>query len=437
MNMRKLLPFAMLVLLGATPVSAQGITPFEFYKAPLWTMYQQYWKHAFDACVAERNELDNGQRLSIGRAITGEDFIMVHQMKSLFNEGEATLAGKVWINGKTPYDFSGVKPFDSVSVPGEKYVTIYLASGFVDQFAKANSVEVEFSRGRSKHGLKGSKDVIARLNECMDRGLTRVMDAPPPAPPEPPPLRTPLNWVAGKTSENSRYIAIKLPASAKMPSVFMAFVETTPGRFDIRVRNDEAGIANRVDLNAAENKRAAINALINGQPAFATLAVFGNKQVDILDVPAADLLKLSAAGPFTIKPLDASLGADEEFVLTPDASFGAGAIVNSAPVPPPPEANAELTLDKLVGTYYVRGVNPNGAYYYGTADTMMEGNNLRINWKWTNEKTDTAVANMLQNVVTAVVTGLNAPAIYTIGKDGTWRGTWENGKGTEIMVPKL
>ncbi len=437
--MRNLLTATLLALMISIPASAQSVTPYEFYKSEAWTMYQQYWRNGFDACVAEHDELEDGRRFTVGRAITGEDFVMVHHMKSLINEGEELLKGNVWINGKSPYGYSGVKPYDSSSIAGEKYVTIYLANGFVEQFSKANTVEIEFSKGRSRHSLKGSRDVITRLNDCMDAGLARELEAPPPpSPPEVPPLRTPLNWISGASAEGQggRYIAIKLPASTQTPALYWAYVESSPGRYDIRMRDDEASLASRVDPAADGAKRTAVNVLMNGAQAFATLVVLRDKQADVLDVPAADLMKLAAAGALTLHPLDTSVGPDMVINLTADASFGPGAITSSAAPEPALGQPAELTLDRLVGKYHTRGKNPNGSYYYGTAETMMEGANLRINWKWTTEKTDTAVAHLLQNVVTAVVTGLNAPAVYTIGKDGTWRGTWDNGNATEIMVPR-
>jgi hypothetical protein len=431
--MQRLVSSVLFWMATMLPVSAQGVTPFEFYRSAIWTMHQQYWKHAFDACVAERNDFDDGRRLSIGRAITGEDFIMVHHMKSLINPSDATLAGKVWINGKTPYDFSGVKPFDSVSTPGEKYVTIYLANGFVEQFAKANSVEIEFSGGRSKHGLKGSRDVILRLDSCMDQGLVRELE---PEAQAVPPLRVPLSWFAGTSTDEtrSRFIATKLPKTDTFPEVFLAYVEANPGRFDIRLRQDEASLSARVEPAANGSKRFAVNALVNDKPAFATLAHMTGNNVDIIDVPAADLMKLATAGTLTLVPLDPSQPKPAVITLTAAASFGAGAISNPAPQAAAPSGP---TLEGLAGSFYVRGRNPDGKLYFGTADTVVEGGNLRINWKWSNGKTDTAVASLLQNVVTAVVTGYTAPAIYTIGKDGTWRGTWDNGKATEAMVPKL
>jgi hypothetical protein len=66
----------------------------------------------------------------------------------------------------------------------------------------------------------------------------------------------------------------------------------------------------------------------------------------------------------------------------------------------------------------------------------MESGNLKITWTWSNGKVDTAVANLVQNVLTAVIAGYDAPAVYTIGKDRVWRGSWDNGRATEVAVPR-
>ena len=419
----------LLALTGAAATAqAQSITSYDFHKGQNWLLMQQYWGIHFDTCLAEKTELENGHRLSIGRAISGSDFVFVHGVNTLIAPNEATVAGKVWINGKDGYDFSNVAVYDSTAYPGQKYVTIYLANGFIDQFAKANTVEIEFSQGRSKHSLKGSRDIISRLNECMDAGLQREFDAPSPPP------RTPLNWTAGNSLEGhgGRYLSIKIPPAAGAPAnlqMWMAYAENGQGRYDIRFRDTETGAQTRVDMGAANSKRFAANILINGAPAFATLVVFNGNNADILDVPGQDLVKLGAAGTMTIKALDGSQ-PDGVITLSTDAAFGPGAITAATSAPAAPG------IEQLAGSYYVRGRNPSGAYYYGTAETVMESGNLRINWTWSNGKTDTGLASMVQNTLTAVIPGFSAPAIYVIGKDRTWRGTWDNGRASEVLVPK-
>jgi hypothetical protein len=414
--------------LTSAAAGAQSITSYDYHKASRWTLLQQYWGIYFDTCLAERTEADNGHRLSIGRAISGSDFIFVHGVNDLIAPGETTAAGKVWINGKDGYDFSNVTVYDSTAFPGQKYVTIYLANGFIDQFAKANTVDVQFSQGRSKHGLQGSRDIINRLNECMDAGLQREFEAPPPAP------RTPLNWTAGnsQSGQGGRFIYTKLPpvkgSTTNLP-VFMGLVENGQGRFDIRLRDNEANMAKRVDIGSPNAKRFAANMLVNDAQAFAALVAYEGNSADIIDVPANDLTKLGTSGTFIIKSLDGSV-PDATLTLTVDAAFGPAAITGVAPT------SQALAIDALVGTYYVRGKNPNGGIYYGTAVTQLESGNLRVNWTWSNGKTDTALANLVQNVLTAVVTGYAAPAVYTIGKDRVWRGTWDNGKASEVLVPK-
>lgn len=421
---------ALALLWTPSLAAAQSMSTYDYYKAPNWLLMQQYAGIYFDTCLAEKNEMEDGHRLSIGRAISGNDFIFVHGINDLVPGGQSVVAGKIWINGRDGYDFSNVEVYDSTAYPGQKYVTIYLANGFIDQLAKANTVEVEFPQGRSRHSLKGSSDIIGRLNDCMDAGLQREFEAPPPAP------RTPLNWTSGQSQSGSggNYIAIALPSVQGLGSAaqhWLAYAENGQGRFDIRLRDSEAGLASKLDIGSASAKRAAANILVNGAPALASLMVIDGSSLDILDVPASDLAKLGVAGQLIIKPLDPTVAPDITTTLTADAAFGPGAIAAGASAGPQP-----LGIEALAGNFNVRGRNPNGNYYYGTATTALENGNLRITWTWSNGKTDTAVANLVQNVLTAVITGYSSPAVYTIGKDRVWRGTWDNGRASEVAVPK-
>jgi hypothetical protein len=408
---------------------AQSISTYDFYKASNWLLMQQYLGIYFDTCLAEKGDMEDGHRLSIGRAISGSDFIFVHGVNDLIRPNQTVVAGKVWINGRDGYDFSNVEIYDSTAYPGQKYVTIYLANGFIDQLAKASTVEIEFSQGRSRHSLKGSRDIISRLNECMDAGLQREFDAPAPAP------RTPLNWTAGVSQSGSggNYIAIALPPVQGLGGAkhWLAYAENGQGRFDIRVRDVEARLATKLDIGSATAKRAAANLTLNGTPALASLMVIDGNALDVLDVPATDLAKLGVAGSLVIKPLDPAASPEITVALTADAAFGPGAIAAAAS-----GIAQKLTIDALAGKFNVRGRNPNGNYYYGTAETLMDSGNLKITWTWSNGKVDTGIANLVQNVLTAVITGYDAPAVYTIGKDRVWRGSWNNGRATEVVVPK-
>lgn len=421
--------FALALLWAPSLAAAQSMSTYDYYKAPNWLLLQQYAGIYFDTCLAEKNDMEYGRRLSIGRTISGSDFIFVHGVNDLVPSGQTVVAGKIWINGRDGYDFSNVEVYDSTAYPGQKYVTIYLANGVIDQLAKADTVEVEFPQGRSRHSLKGSNDIIGRLNDCMDAGLQREFEAPPPAP------RTPLNWTAGQSQSGSggAYISIALPPVQGLGAsqLWLAYAENGQGRFDIRLRDSETGLASKLDIGSATAKRTAANVLVNGSPALAALMVIDGSALDILDVPAGDLAKLGVAGQLVVKPLDPSVATEITTTLTADAAFGPAAIATGASATPQP-----LSIETLAGNFYVRGRNPNGNYYYGTAATAMEGGNLRITWTWSNGKTDTAVANLVQNVLTAVIAGYDSPAIYTIGKDRVWRGTWDNGRASEVVVPK-
>jgi hypothetical protein len=172
--------------------------------------------------------------------------------------------------------------YDSVAEPGNKYIWISLANGFVSKLAAANSLVVEFPRGRVKHSLKGSRAIIEKFDACMDSALVKDGGATPIQP-------------AGTTS---------------------------------------------------------------------------------------------------------------------------------------------MDIDNFAGSYLVRGRNPNGKYYYGTAEVSYLPGLLSVKWLWTDKTESKGTITTTGNVAIATIDGFSAPAIYTIGNDGIWRGTWNNGQGSEFMVPK-
>ncbi len=426
--MKKLLTWTSLFFAGFVTEATADVVEYDNFKNSEWNLSEQFVNNRFDACVARKLKDDGGHGFSIGRAISGDDFVFVHGMQALVGADESKAKGKVYINGKTGYDYSDMEVLNSAVNPGTKYITIYLADGFIDNLATANSVDVEFSQGRSSHGLKGSRDIISRLNACMDSGLVREMAA------VIAPLQAPTGWTSGTSTEGSggRYLAIELPPPANAPfgqKLFMAYAENDRGTYDIRLRDNAAALATSISPSAESVKRVAASVNLGTAQVFTTLITYVGTAIDIPDVLPADLSKLSLAGPMTLKSLDASVPNRVDMSFTAEAALGAAAI-QSAPVP------GALNLDGLVGRYFVRGKNPDGKPYYGTADTKMENGTLRIDWVWRNKKTDTAQSNLIGNVLTAIVPGLPDPAVYTIGKDGVWRGTWQKGAGLEWMVPR-
>ena len=408
--------------------NAQQALEYDYTSNAQWLMAQQYVGPSFDACIARRTSADNGQTLTLGRSITGDDFILVHNIGTLLAAGEAKAKGKVWINGKTPYDFSDMQIFDSVMNAGQKYVTIYLANGFINQFAKANSVDIEFSSGRSSHSLRGSSNIISRLDACIDQGLATERGSAAPA------FAPPAGWALATPADGNgtRLISIELPLMAGMPTnskLYMGIIDTGSGRFELRLRNDPATLATRIDLNASDARRVAASVGLRGQTPFTTLAALQGSNTDILDILPADLAKLGGSGFLHLESLDPANAYKIDIPFLGDIASGPAAMMQDTTPKP-------LSLDSLVGKYYVRGRNPNGNTYYGDAEAMLENGALRINWSWRNGKSDTGQANLVSNVLTALVPGFNDPVLYTIGKDHVWRGTWDKGRATEFLVPR-
>jgi len=401
---------------------------YDFLKTAEWYMAQQYVGPVFDACIARKTTTESGRTLTIGRNISGDDFIFLHNINDLIMPLDTKVAGKVWINGKTPYDFSDMTVSDSVMTPGQKYVVIFLANGFINQFAKANSVDIEFSLGRSTHRLKGSSNIIGKLDTCLDQGLANERLEAKPA------FTAPTGWTAGTPSEGhgTRYIYTELPLIVGQPpktKFYMAIVDTGAGRFELRFRTDPATFATRVDLGAADARRIAASVGLRGQTPFSTLAALQGANTDILDILPADLAKLGSMGILHLEALDPGSTIKLDIPFLGEMAAGPTAMLA-------PAADKPLTLETLSGKYYVRGKNPNGGYYYGDAETLLENGTLRINWSWRNGKSDTGQANLVTNVLTAVVPGFNDPVIYSIGKDGVWRGSWDKGRALEYLAPK-
>ncbi len=93
------------------------------------------------------------------------------------------------------------------------------------------------------------------------------------------------------------------------------------------------------------------------------------------------------------------------------------------------------------GTYEVRGTNPDGSHYSGTAEiTTTAKYTCRIAW---HVGTDSSGICMLNGTAFAAGYTLQDKVgliIYELGDDGTLDGTWtiadEDGYGTEVLVPQ-
>lgn len=187
--------------------------------------------------------------------------------------------------------------------------------------------------------------------------------------------------------------------------------------------------------------------LINGKESFDysnssiydSVAEPGSKYISIF-LNRGFIEKLAAANFLTVEfprgrvkhGLKGSKATIERF----DPCMDSGLAKDGGVLPIQPAGTTTMDIDNVAGAYLVRGRNPNGNYYYGTADVSYLPGLLQVKWVWTDKTESKGTITTTGNVAIATIDGLDAPAIYTIGNDGIWRGTWSNGQGTEIMVPK-
>jgi hypothetical protein len=281
MSPKSLLCAASLLIAIQAPASAEVLITDYFSNAD-WSLYEQTDDGLFSQCLAKKAAEQDKTRLQIGRNIWGDDFLLVYGINKLIAKDQTEGKGRLLIDGKEAYDYSGMYIYDSAVEQDTKYITIFLARDFMPKLAAASSLTIEFAKGKVKHSLKGSEEIIDRLDPCMDQALSKEGEAPP-----------------------------TLPAGTTV-----------------------------------------------------------------------------------------------------------------------------MDIDNIAGAYQVRGRNPNGKYYYGTGDVSYLPGLLQVNWRWSDKTEAKGTITTTGNVAITAVEGLDAPAIYTIGRDGVWRGTWSNGQGIEIMVPQ-
>jgi hypothetical protein len=238
-----------------------------------------------------------------------------------------------------------------------------------------------------------------------------------------------------------RLIATELPLIAGLApgtKSYLGIADNGNGRYDLRFRHDPQAMFTRVDLAAAGAKRIAATVGMRGSTPFTTLAALQGDNLDILDVLPADLIKLGTTGFLHVESVDPSTPYKLDIPVLGNTVGGPAAILAPPPAPVQPVSTEPMpiTIETLAGKYYVRGRNPNGNLYYGDAEAIVENGMLRVNWSWRNGKSDTGQANLVSNLLTAVVPGFADPVLYTIGKDHTWRGTWAKGTATEVLIPK-
>ena len=86
------------------------------------------------------------------------------------------------------------------------------------------------------------------------------------------------------------------------------------------------------------------------------------------------------------------------------------------------------------GTYSVHGSNIDGSKYTGTVVIKPEGKRFRFSWLIANGDTFHGVGSRHGNKI-VVDWGQKYPVIYDVADDGVLYGKWDNGKGSETLVP--
>lgn len=403
----------------AVPASAQ-VAVTEFYANKGWTLVEQTDDGYFSQCLAKKLETESNTRLQLGRSLFGDDFVLVYGINDLISPGETEGKGRLLINGKEAYTYSGMGIYDSAAEPGSKYISIFLADGFIAKLASANSLVIEFARGKIKHGLKGSRDIIERLDPCMDSALAKEN-------PGDTALKVPDGWLSGPADAGT-YLAVELPQQADGAKRLIGLVPRGGSTFDIRLRGDAAEMGFPISPANGALRRFAASVSFSGAPAMSVIATIQGRNIDLPGLMPGNLQAIPSSGSLTITSLEPGDDLTITVNLTADVAAGVTALLGDGTSP--------MDIDNLAGKYLVRGRNPNGKYYYGDGEVSYLPGLIQLKWVWRNKTEMSGTASIDGNIVNAVVKDMADPVIYTVGKDGIWRGLWSRGQGTEIMVPK-
>lgn len=104
-------------------------------------------------------------------------------------------------------------------------------------------------------------------------------------------------------------------------------------------------------------------------------------------------------------------------------------------------ATAAMAAGFEGGTYDVRGTNPDGSKYKGTARIEVTSNTTcRITWHVGSESSGICMRNGIALAAGYVLGDKVGLVIYEIRDDGTLDGIWtvadEDGSGTELLIPQ-
>ena len=102
---------------------------------------------------------------------------------------------------------------------------------------------------------------------------------------------------------------------------------------------------------------------------------------------------------------------------------------------PPTVSKNHAPAHKLAGRYTIDGRNPNGSRYRGSVIITVEGATYNFLWRISNGSTYHGKGRLHGDTLT-VDWGQKDPVIYRVKDDGTLRGRWANGRGTENLTPE-
>jgi hypothetical protein len=89
----------------------------------------------------------------------------------------------------------------------------------------------------------------------------------------------------------------------------------------------------------------------------------------------------------------------------------------------------------IVGDYTAQGTYPDKSPYTGTVTITSTRQGFRFDWLIDGTRYRGTSTGVNGTTIT-VDWGDDYPAIYVVGQDGVLRGTWDNGKATEILTRK-
>jgi hypothetical protein len=88
----------------------------------------------------------------------------------------------------------------------------------------------------------------------------------------------------------------------------------------------------------------------------------------------------------------------------------------------------------IAGNYLIQGRNPRGNTYTGTAIIRAAGKRYHVFWFIGSGETYSGTGGWKGHSL-VIGWGHRYPVIYKLGSDGVLYGTWDNGRGTDNLIP--